>query len=125
MESRFPHKPTHRPASHAHAGSEKPPYTESSDASNDMPCGKGKARRVFTAQQQENGRGWDNPASMHDEIQLAATYFGFSQGKYGPDRDAKNGQGPTKVSYAMLSGTHHARAAWAVAEGGMPLPAGS
>ncbi|MEV6013822.1 hypothetical protein AB0M29_44760 [Streptomyces sp. NPDC051976] len=94
----------------AHAGSEKPPYTVSSDASRDVPCGKGKARRVFTAEQQENGKGWTDPASMHTEIQTAAAYFGRKPGIYMPDLDAKNDEGPTKVSYAMLSTTHHARA---------------
>ncbi|MEV6007593.1 hypothetical protein AB0M29_12365 [Streptomyces sp. NPDC051976] len=82
----------------------KPPYTTISDASKDVPCGSGKATRVYTAEQRVPWTGLPDPASMHTEVQTAAAWFR----QYQDDLKAKNEDGPDKVSFGLISDKRHA-----------------
>jgi hypothetical protein len=90
------------------AGHEKPVFTVSSDGSKDVACGKGKARRSYSAEQRRTGKGVTDPGFMHDEIQLMGTFVGSTG--YIADLKANNAQGPVTVSYKLLNSKHHAQA---------------
>jgi hypothetical protein len=96
--------------SYTSAGHEKPAFTVSSDGSKDVACGKGKARRTYTAQQRRTGKLITDPPFMNGEVQLMATFVELSGGEYQSDTHAENAQGPVTVSWAMLSPSHHTHA---------------
>jgi hypothetical protein len=89
-------------------GSE-PPFTVTSDGTKDIPCGKGKARRMYSTQRRIGGKDITNPVFMHTRVEDIAGFLGAGD-MYVPDSDAHDEEGPITVTQHVVSTEHHARA---------------
>lgn len=94
---------------YTHLGRDKPTFTVSSDASKDVPCGKGRARRTYTTSQRRTGKGVTDVQYMFNEVQLMGSFLSkIKESRYEEDLKANNAQGPTTVSDKQISSRHHA-----------------
>jgi hypothetical protein len=85
-------------------------FTVSPDGTHDVPCGRGKAKRVYTAQRSTGGRGITDPEYIHSEVNVLeswlARYSGYSTTKAQPHEVDQ----PFTFTFPMTNGEHHANA---------------
>jgi hypothetical protein len=85
-------------------------FTVNPDGTQDIPCGKGRARRTYTAERSTGGKGITNPPYVANEVNLLKSwlskYSGYSIAKTRPSE----ADDPLVLTYPMANDDHHAEA---------------
>lgn len=87
----------------ANAGVELRPYTISDDATTDISCADGKAKRTFSAQQFRPWKGTPTASDMHGLLSVGDSALESAERGYRQDTTVEQQTGPVTVSWPLVN----------------------